>query len=311
MNPSIRQLEVFVHVYRAGNLTRAAAQLGLTQSAVSLQLQQLEDLFGLRLFDRTTRVLYPTSAATQALSAAEKILSDASGLTGHMRNLTDANVGKVAFAVTAGFASTFMPPILAKFRKANPAIDIVLYDVPAHLLVHRLLTTDAEFALGSVHGEIPDVTIEQILKGRLSAIGIDKGAFAARKQIAWDDLTEFSTIAMRPETRIRINIDSALGKGGQTFVPTFEVSLYNTALSMTAAGLGLSILPDYILSRQQFPTLVAKPLVRPALDRQVSLIRRMGRSLSPAAARFVALVRTEFGKMSRTSGAGKVLRVSG
>jgi DNA-binding transcriptional LysR family regulator len=300
MNPSIRQLEVFVHVYRAGNLTRAAAQLGLTQSAVSLQLQQLEELFGLRLFDRTTRALYPTSAATQALSAAEKILSDASGLTGHMRNLTNANVGKVAFAVTAGFASTFMPPILAKFRKANPAIDIVLYDVPAHLLINRLLTTDAEFALGSVHGEIPDVTIEQILKGRLSAIGIDKGAFAARKQIAWDDLAAFSTIAMRRETRIRINIDTALGKLGQAFVPTFEVSLYNTALSMTAAGLGLSILPDYILSPQQFPNLVAKPLVRPALDRQVSLIRRVGRSLSPAAARFVALVRTEFGKMSRT-----------
>jgi DNA-binding transcriptional LysR family regulator len=300
MNPSIRQLEVFVHVYRAGNPTRAAAQLGLTQSAVSLQLQQLEELFGLRLFDRTTRALYPTSAATQALSAAEKILSDASGLTGHMRNLTNANVGKVAFAVTAGFASTFMPPILAKFRKANPAIDIVLYDVPAHLLINRLLTTDAEFALGSVHGEIPDVTIEQILKGRLSAIGIDKGAFAARKQIAWDDLAAFSTIAMRRETRIRINIDTALGKLGQAFVPTFEVSLYNTALSMTAVGLGLSILPDYILSPQQFPNLVAKPLVRPALDRQVSLIRRVGRSLSPAAARFVALVRTEFGKMSRT-----------
>jgi DNA-binding transcriptional LysR family regulator len=299
MNPSIRQLEVFVHVYRAGNLTRAAAQLGLTQSAVSLQLQQLEELFGLRLFDRTTRALYPTSAATQALSAAEKILSDASGLTGHMRNLTNANVGTVAFAVTAGFASTFMPPILAKFRKANPAIEIVLYDVPAHLLVNRLLTTDAEFALGSVHGEIPDVTIEQILKGRLSAIGIDKGAFAARKQIAWDDLAEFSTIAMRRETRIRVNIDTALGRIGQSFVPTFEVSLYNTALSMTAAGLGLSILPDYILSRQQFPTLAAKPLVRPALDRQVSLIRRMGRGLSPAAARFVALVRSEFGKMSR------------
>jgi DNA-binding transcriptional LysR family regulator len=57
MNLSIRQLQIFVQVYRAGNLTRAAAQLGLTQSAVSLQLQQLEDIFGLRLFDRTTRAL--------------------------------------------------------------------------------------------------------------------------------------------------------------------------------------------------------------------------------------------------------------
>ncbi|MBV9985432.1 LysR family transcriptional regulator [Bradyrhizobium sp.] len=68
MNLSIRQLQIFVQVYRAGNLTRAAAQLGLTQSAVSLQLQQLENIFGLRLFDRTTRALYPTRAATMAVA---------------------------------------------------------------------------------------------------------------------------------------------------------------------------------------------------------------------------------------------------
>ncbi|MDQ8726594.1 LysR family transcriptional regulator [Bradyrhizobium sp. LHD-71] len=300
MNLSIRQLQIFVHVYRAGNLTRAATQLGLTQSAVSLQLRQLEDVFGLRLFDRTTRAVHPTGAATEAVAAAEQILTAASGLTNHMRNLNDGSTGKVTFAASAGFASTFMPPILATFHKFNPGIDVVFYDVPAHHLVDRLLTTEAEFALGSVEGEVPDVSIEPILKGRLSAVGIDRGAFAAKKQIAWDDLAAFPTIAMRRETMIRINIDAALARFGKSFVPTYEVSLFNTALSMTAAGLGVSILPDYIVLPRQFPTLVAKPLVRPALDRQVSLIRVAGRSLSPAATRFVAQVRTEFSKLSKS-----------
>lgn len=299
MNVSLRQLQVFVHVYRAGNLTRAAAQLGLTQSAVSLQLQQLEEIFGLRLFDRTTRALYPTSVATQAVTAAEQILTAASGLTGHMRNLNDVNAGKVAFVASAGVSSTFLPPILATFRKAHPGIDIVLYDVPAHEMVDKLLTTEAELALGSVKSENPDVTSESILKGRLSAVGINEGAFAARKQIAWDELASFPTITMRPETLVRINIETALAKFGKTFVPSFEVSLFNTALSMSAAGLGLSILPDYIVDRKQFPTLVTKPLVRPALDREVFLIRRVGRSLSPAAARFVSLIRSEFARISK------------
>jgi DNA-binding transcriptional LysR family regulator len=300
MNLSIRQLQIFVQVYRAGNLTRAAAQLGLTQSAVSLQLQQLEEIFGLRLFDRTTRALHPTSAATQAVTAAERILTAASGLTSHMRNLNDANVGRVEFVASAGFASTFMPPILAVFRKSHPGIDIVVHDVPAHQIVDTMLASEAEFGLGSVEARSPDVTIEPILKGRLSAIGIDKGAFAARKHISWDDLATMPTIAMRRDTMIRANIDASLANLGKAFVPTFEVLLYNTALSMTAAGLGVSILPDYILSRQQFPTLVAKPLVRPAIDRQVFLIRRAGRSPSPAAARFISLVRAEFTTISKS-----------
>ena len=120
MNPSLRQLQILVHVHRAGNLTRAATQLGLTQAAVSLQLQQLEKAFGLRLFDRTTRELVPTNAGMQAIAAAEQILAATASLTNQMRNLNGVTAGKLAMAVSAGFASTFMPPILREFRDAHP-----------------------------------------------------------------------------------------------------------------------------------------------------------------------------------------------
>src|ERR671910_2041248 len=106
MNPSLRQLQVLVHVHRAGNLTRAATQLGLTQAAVSLQLQQLEKVFGLRLFDRTTRELVATHAGVQAIAAAEQILAATSSLANQMRNLNGVNAGRLAMVVSAGFAST-------------------------------------------------------------------------------------------------------------------------------------------------------------------------------------------------------------
>lgn len=299
MNPSLRQLQILVHVHRAGNLTRAATQLGLTQAAVSLQLQQLEKVFGLRLFDRTTRELVATSAGMQAIAAAEQILAATANLTNQMRNLNGVNAGKLAMAVSAGFATTFMPPILGQFRKSHPGIDIVLYDVPAHQLVDKLLTTDAEFAIGSVQqGPIPDVTIERVLKGRISAIGIAKEPFGARKQITWDELSSLPTISMRQDNMIRAAIDTALAKSGRTFAPTIEVSLFNTALSMTASGNGLTILPDYLLVREQFPTLATKPLISPAIEYQMSLIRKIGRGLSPAAARFIGLVRAQLGRMS-------------
>ena len=298
MNPSLRQLQALVHVHRAGNLTRAAVQLGLTQAAVSLQLQQLEKAFGLRLFDRTTRELVATPAGVQAIAAAEQILAAAAALNNQMRNLNGVNTGKLAMAVSAGFATTFMPPILGQFRKSHPAIDIVLYDVPAHQLVDKLLTTDAEFAIGSVPGPIPDVTIERLLKGRISAIGLAREPFAAKKQISWEDLSALQTITMRQENMIRAGIDVALAKSGRRFVPSIEVSLFNTALSLSASGIGVTILPDFLLVRQQFPTLIARPLISPAIEWQMSLIRKIGRSLSPAAAKFVSLVRGQLGRMS-------------
>jgi DNA-binding transcriptional LysR family regulator len=298
MNPSFRQLQILVHVHRAGNLTRAAAQLGLTQAAVSLQLQQLEKSFGLRLFDRTTRELVATDAGLQAIAAAEQILAATAGLSNQMRNLNGVNTGKLSMAVSAGFASTFMPSILNQFRNDHPGIDVAVYDVSAAQLIDKLMTTDAEFAIGSVSGPIPDVTLERLLKGRISAIGIAKGPFGARKQISWDDLSSLPTIALRPENMVRASIDQALAKTGRKFVPTLEVSLFNTCLSLTAAGVGITVLTDYLLVRQQFPTLVTKPLVGPAIDYHLSLIRKAGRSLSPAAAKFVALVRARLGRLS-------------
>lgn len=304
MNPSIRQMQILVHVHRAGNLTRAATQLGLTQAAVSLQLQQLEKGFGLRLFDRTTRELVPTAAGLQAIAAAEQILAATASLTNQMRNLNGVNTGKLAMAVSAGFASTLMPPILRQFREEFPGVDVVFYDVPAAQLVDKLLTTDAEFAIGSVQTQMPDVTIERLLKGRISAIGLPRSPIASKKQISWDDLPSLPTICMRRENALRGDIDAALAKSGRRFEPTFEVSLFNTALSLTTAGVGITILTDYLLVPQQFPTLIAKPLVGPAIEYQMSLIRKIGRTLSPAAAKFVGLVRTRLGRMSGARKAG-------
>jgi DNA-binding transcriptional LysR family regulator len=298
MNPSLRQLQVLVHVHRAGNLTRAATQLGLTQAAVSLQLQQLEKAYGLRLFDRTTRELVATGAGLQAIAAAEQILAATANLSNQMRNLHGVNSGKLAMAVSAGFASTSMPSILGEFRKSHPGVDIVLYDVPAYQLVEKLLTTDAEFAIGSLLGPIPDVTIERVLKGRISAIGPVRDSFAGKKQISWEDLSSLPTIAMRRENMMRATIDAALAKSGRRFVPTIEVSVFNTALSLSAAGIGITVLPDYLLARGQFPSLIAKPLVGPAIEWHMSLIRKIGRSLSPAAVKFIGLMRGEFGRMS-------------
>jgi DNA-binding transcriptional LysR family regulator len=77
----------------------------------------------------------------------------------------------------------------------------------------------------------------------------------------------------------------------KTFQPTFEVSLLTTALSMTAQGLGVSILPAYLVPHMRYQNLTAVPLVNPVVHRDLSLIMRAGRSLSPAAESFVAVAR--------------------
>jgi DNA-binding transcriptional LysR family regulator len=292
MNVTLRQLQAFTGVYRTRSITRAARELGITQSAASLLIQQLEAQLGVKLFDRSTRSVQPTLAADEAVHAAERMLGDALGLSRRMRDLAQARAGRVAFLASAGTASALLPSVLAKFRAGYPDIEIDMRDVAADDLVPRLIATDAEFAIGSVEGEFAELTIETLTRGRLSAIGRRTADFAARRALTWDELAQMPTIAMRGETRIRMQIDQALGTQGKHLNPTYEVTLINTALAMTAQGLGLAILPATMLPADQFPTLIAKPLIRPAITRPVSLLQRQGRTLSPAAQAFVATART-------------------
>src|SRR6187551_2011359 len=114
-SPSIRQLRAFVEVHRLRKLSAAAEKLFVTQSAVSMLIRQLEDGLGARLFDRTTRSLQPTAAATDMLPTAERILRDVDALSGGFRDLSTLERGRICVAITPTLASFLMPAAVRSF----------------------------------------------------------------------------------------------------------------------------------------------------------------------------------------------------
>jgi DNA-binding transcriptional LysR family regulator len=292
MIPTMRQLEALVLVYRHGSLTKAAAELRVTQSAVSLLIRQIEENFQLRLFDRTTRALHPTRACNDAVPVAERILAGAYGLARHMQDLVQVKAGRITIAVSAGVASALLPRVLARYRADCPDVRVELFDVAPDDLLRFVTAGDAELGIGSVEDtDMPDVKIETLMRSSLSAIGPRDGRFEKASRLTWESLEGCDLIAMRRGTRIRSQIDDALAKTGRQLRPTLEVSLITTALALTAEGAGISILPAHMLPEMQFPTLVAVPLSRPTIIRHVSLVSRADFVLSPAARRFVETAR--------------------
>jgi LysR family transcriptional regulator, carnitine catabolism transcriptional activator len=292
MKPTMRQLEALVMVYRLGSLTKAAAELRVTQSAISLLIRQIEENFQLKLFDRTTRALHPTTACTEAIPAAERILASARGLSQHMRDLVEVRTGRIAVAVSTGVASALLPRILAGYRSRYPEVKIDLFDIAPDELLPFVTAGHAEFGIGSFEDDgTSEVRIETLMQSPLSAIGIKDGRFEKRRRLSWEDLTASNLIAMRRGTRIRSQIDEALARTGQELKPALEVSLITTALALTAEGAGISILPAHMLPKAQFPTLAAVPLSQPAVNRHVSLLSRADFTLSPAADQFVKIAK--------------------
>src|SRR5689334_6123015 len=178
MIPTMRQLEALVLVHRHGSLTKAAAELRVTQSAVSLLIRQIEQTFQLKLFDRTTRALRPTLACKDAVPIAERILASTYGLARHMEDLVRVKAGRITIAVSAGVASALLPRVLARYRADYPDVRVELFDVAPDDLLQFVTVGDAELGIGSVEdADMPDVKIETLMHSSLSAIGIKDGRF--------------------------------------------------------------------------------------------------------------------------------------
>src|SRR3954454_11844178 len=137
--PSVRQLRAFRAVYLLRKLSAAAEQLAITQSAVSVLIQQLEEGLGTRLFDRTTRSLRPTAAGTEALATVERILRDLDSLGAGLRDLGTLRRGRVSIAITPTLGEILLPPVVTAFAQQHPGIQVVVDDCSPDQFVARIV----------------------------------------------------------------------------------------------------------------------------------------------------------------------------
>jgi DNA-binding transcriptional LysR family regulator len=302
MSSSLRQLRAFAEAYRHRSITRAAESMHLTQSAVSILLKQLEAQWKVRLFDRTTRAMTPTPAALELMPMVEGTLRELDYLDSHALALSSSDKGTVALAVSASVAASILPGILRRFAVRWPQVGTVIHDVAPDQLLTRLQSNEVEFSIGTLDSAAPGTELRTLFVDRLGVICTRRKARELGPKLTWDALAGERTISVRRGGDIRTLIDDALRRRKKTFIPSVEVSLLGTALAMTAEGLGVAVLPTRLLPQLTHPTLTAIPLLAPVVERRLSIVTLVGRSLSPAARSFIAAAEEHIADDARTRG---------
>lgn len=289
--PTMRQLRAFQAVYRLRKLSAAAEQLSITQSAVSVSIRQLEEGLGARLFDRTTRSLQPTQAAAEAIVVADRILRDVESLGAGLRDLTQLRRGRVSLAVTPTLAEILLPGAIREFGLLHPEVRVVIDDCAPDQFVSRVLGEHVDFGIGTPERAAADVEAQRLVRDHLSLVCRQQDALATIKTLRWADLQGQGVITVRPGYGIRPLIDGAAASAGVQLNVVNEVTFLSTALWMTACGLGPSIMPSAYARHSGDRDLVARKLTHPIVSRDISVVTKRGRSLSPACESFLAVLR--------------------
>ena len=294
MNITLRQLRAFIAVAELGQFNIAARNLHLTQSAVSILIRDLEREIGARLFDRHTRMVSLTLVGQEFLPQARKILRDLELAVGDVRDNATLKRGQVTIAAAIVLAATVVPPIIARFLKRYPEISVNIRDMPEEQISPALKRNEVDIAVGTLSEDDPEIAATPLLRDKLMLVCREDHRFARRKSVRWAELMDETLITLAASNPLRNIVEHNLIRVVPNYRPKYEVRFSTTAISMIAAGMGVSVLPENSGQLASAVGVTTVDLIDPVVMRDVSLLQRRHHSLSPAAehlkAAFIASV---------------------
>jgi LysR family transcriptional regulator, carnitine catabolism transcriptional activator len=308
MNINLNQLRVFVAVARLGNFTRAAERLHLSQPSMSLHIRQLEQDLGVRLFDRSTRSVALTRAGDDFLPTAERLLDDVQSAVASVADLAARRRGRVAVAVLPSVAAELLPRAIAALHVRHPAITVSLRDDVAEQIPARVRSGEVDFGLGAIDSIDADIAGSPLVSDELIAVfppshSLAHGGEAVRTtssaKTTWRALAKYPFVAMSRDSSVRRLTEQAFAHNGLVLEPAFEARYMSTAVGIIAHGLGVGTLPSSAVSMAQHAGLAHAEIRGPVMKRQIGIMTRRGRSLSPAAEALVAALKSAAAKAGR------------
>lgn len=244
-------------IIRHGSFAAAAEDIGLTPSAVSLQMKRLEQYLGQPLFDRSGRTVRPTPLARDL---AEEVRSALDALEEARASRTSVLTGRVTIGAIRSLQPTTIPLVLQQIGKRHPQLEV------------RVIQGDS--------GEL----LDHLKAGRIDAAALVRPTSGGSSRLFWQDLTQQPFVFVAPpDSKVSspkaliarydwIQFDTSLTSGRTAAAvlhrlapgarPRFELESIEAVLAMVSAGLGVSIIPQ----------LHTRPAVRAAV-RQIGLGR--------------------------------------
>ncbi|ADO47611.1 LysR family transcriptional regulator [[Enterobacter] lignolyticus] len=292
MNYSLRQLKVFITVARAKSFSRAGEIIGLSQSAVSHSVKELEYQTGVKLLDRTTREVVLTPAGEQLAVRLERLLDELNGTLREAGRVGQQLSGTVRIAASQTISAHLIPQCIAYSNQRYPEIDFVLHDRPQQWVLESIRKGDVDFGIVIDPGAVSDLQCETVLSEPFFLLCRSDHAFARAPSVAWQALQGEKLVLQDYASGSRPLIDAALARQDIEAVIVQEIGHPATLFPMVESGIGISILPALALPMPQGSRLSVKRLT-PVVERQLMLVRRKNRSLSAAAGALWEVVREQ------------------
>ncbi|CZF79413.1 LysR family transcriptional regulator [Grimontia marina] len=286
MHLTLRQLNIFQAVATHLSFTRAAAELHLTQPAVSMQIKQLEDNIGLPLFEHLGKSLFLTHAGDELLGYCERIseqLRDAEDAFEKMKSLTCGKL-KITVASTANY---FAAKLLAEFSQQHPDVKISLKVTNREQLLKDIKSNDCDLVImGKPPAEF-DVEAVEFMENPLVVIAPVNHSLCQQRNIPLSVIAREPMVVREKGSGTRFSIERFFHQHGYELNVSAEMSASEAIKQAVSAGLSLGIVSSHTISLElEARKLKVLDVENMPIIRHWYLVHRSDKALSPIAKAF-------------------------
>ena len=289
----LRDLHVFSTVVQHGSMAKAAAQLGVSQPAVSEVIAYLEHSLRVRLLDRSPRGVVPTMYGSALLKRSMVVFDELKQTVRDIESLGDPAAGEVRIACPLAIAFTVIPRVIERFREKFPRA-VLHFDEVASLSAARNFPElrerkyDLILARGDALREprqADDLKVDLLFNDQLVIAAGARNKWAGRRKVDLAELQEAPWIMQAPQTWNHQRLAEAFEARGLTMPKASLVTLSMPIITyFLAKGQSIAAIPKSVA---HFSSLKTLPVDLPVRPWPVGIVTLKGRTLSPAVERFI------------------------
>jgi LysR family transcriptional regulator, transcriptional activator of the cysJI operon len=239
------QLRLVVDVAREGSFTRAAARNQVTQPAVTLRIQRLEDELGTRLFERTTRRVVLTEDGRLLYDYARDILARVEDAVTALAERQGKMVGTIRIATIHSIGLHELPQYLKLFIQSYPLVRIHVEYHTAETVYRMVRQGEADLGVVAYPEARTSLNVVSIQEDEMVVITSRDHTLAGRTELTLDDLCGQDFVAFESAIPTRRAMDEALARAGCHVNVRMECDNVEILKRMVEVGLGMGIVPAF------------------------------------------------------------------
>ena len=279
-------LQAFVAVADHGGFSAAAAQLHLTQPAVSKRIALLEQSQDARLFDRLGRQVVLTEAGRLLLPRARQMLAEAESARRALQDLGEGIGGRLRLATSHHIGLHRLPPLLRRFSALHPQVALDLRFMDSEQAWNEVLHGQSELALTTLGPAEAPLVATPVWDDPLRFVAAPDHPLARLRKVTLADLAAHPAVLPDADTFTHRIVAEAFAQRGLALQLRMTTNYMETIKMLASVGLAWSALPETMLDAQ----LQVLPVREAKLSRQLGSIVHGGRTLSRAARAFIELL---------------------